>query len=82
MTSLGFTIRARREERGWSLEDLAEEASRIAGAPEISPEAVGYLERARQSFRIDDPREPLPYVLRALGLETGEVVLRALGLAA
>jgi transcriptional regulator with XRE-family HTH domain len=81
-TSLGQAIRARRRNLGWSQEQLAEEASRLKDAPKIDVATVGYVERARTTVRLDDPLEPLPWMLKALGMEDGKAVLVALGLAA
>lgn len=78
MNEIGDAIRSARIGRGWSQQGLAERASALPGAPEISLEAVGALERGRPTIRLHR-EEPLRWVFRALGLD-GEVVLDALGM--
>ena len=81
MTTLGREIRKSRRQMGWSIEKLAEEAGQVPGAPEISADDVGYLERCRLRLVIDDEDDCLPWVLKALGMDGG-VVLKALRIAA
>ena len=78
----------RRNERGWTRLRLGEAATEIArrlhpnDLPidyEIDDKTVNSVERSRNTFKTDDPKEPLPYILKALGI-SGEVVLRAVGL--
>jgi transcriptional regulator with XRE-family HTH domain len=79
MSQLSSTIRRARKAAGLSQPQLAEKASALPGAPEISIKRVAAIERGRLTIRLDDPEEALPWLLRALRLG-GEPVLRALGL--
>lgn len=79
MTELGETIRETRRLKGLNRGQLAERAQALPGAPEITELQVQALERGRGVIKLYDRKEPLPWVLRALGLG-GAVVLRALGL--
>lgn len=65
----------------WSLARLAREARKLAPPEvELNEHTVDRIEKARTTIRIDgDAREPIPYVLRALGL-SGRVILETLGL--
>lgn len=78
MSQVGDAIKAARKERGWSRARLAEEASALPGAPDISDLQVFELERGRSTVRLDDPTEPTPFVLRVLGVGAG-VLLKAIG---
>lgn len=80
MTKFGRVIAAARKKKGWSRETLAAEASALAPPGlTVSEHTITYIERTRCTVRMDDPTEPFPYIIRALGLG-GEVVLRAVGL--
>jgi len=79
MSTIGTAIRQARKARKWSYVRLAGEAGALPGAPPITELQVRNLERGRNTFKIDDPDEPLPWVLRALGLGL-DIVGRGLGL--
>jgi transcriptional regulator with XRE-family HTH domain len=79
MSTIGAAIKQARRAKNWSCGKLADRAGDLPGAPSISELQVRALERGRNTFRIDDKSEPLPWVLRALGLGV-EVVAKSLGL--
>lgn len=78
MSSIGAAIRQARKAKKLTCIKLAEKAGALPGAPDITELQIRNLEKGRNTFRIDDPEEPLPWVLRALGLGM-EVVGRGLG---
>ncbi len=84
-TSLGRAIWEARARRGWNSMRLASEATAVAARLEPSLGIIfGYqqihrLERFRATIAIDDPRDPLRYVMRALGLGP-DVLAKAVGL--
>lgn len=78
-STIGQAVRQARRKRRWNCGRLAQEAAGFPGAPDITERQVENLERARNTFTVDDPEEPLPWVLRALGLGV-EVVAAGLGL--
>jgi transcriptional regulator with XRE-family HTH domain len=79
MSTIGAAVRQARKGRRWSCGKLAEKAGELSGAPEISELQIRALEKGRNTFRIDDPNEPLPWVLRALDLGV-EVIAKGLGM--
>ncbi len=80
--SLGFRIRQAREARGWNRDQLAEKANalREVACPDAEPLTAWMIrdvETRRMLLKLNDPRDPMPYVLRAVGLglrELGEAV--------
>jgi transcriptional regulator with XRE-family HTH domain len=82
MTTLGSRVREARKAKGWSQDNLARRASMLPGAPDVTAQEVGFIERGKTAFRLGRPKEePLGWVLTALGLGA-EVVAEALGMAA
>lgn len=79
MSSVGTAIRNARKARHWSAGKLADRASQLPGAPSISELQVRALEKGRNTFKVDDPAEPLPWVMKALGMSI-EAVAVGLGL--
>lgn len=83
MSIIGKAIRrarrAKESGRGWSQGHLAEVAQGLPGAPPITELQVAALERGRATVRLEDEGEPLPWILKALGVP-GSVVLRAMGM--
>jgi transcriptional regulator with XRE-family HTH domain len=69
---LGQRIKRARKARGLGRAKLAEIASALPGAPDITPEQVRGAERGRAFIRLgedDTETEPLIYILKALGME-------------
>jgi hypothetical protein len=82
MTTIGRAMRDKMRGRHMSaafVAELATELRKKAGAPggEITERQVRDL-RSRTTVRIDDPEEPLRFVLDALGVPPG-VLLKAAG---
>lgn len=84
-TSLGRAIWEARARRGWTSTRLASEATVVAARLEPDLGIVfGYqemrrLERYRNTIAVDDPSDPLRYVMRVLGLGP-EVLAKAVGI--
>ncbi len=86
MPTIADEVLAAKRTKGYTYQQIADIASglaRKAGVERdedlISTGQVISICGERKSIKLDDPHEPLPYVLRALGLG-GDVVLRALGM--
>lgn len=79
MNTLGGEIRRALRAKGWTYADLAREAAAVPGAPRLSQDQMRQICTSRVAFRVDDETEPLPFVMRALGLGP-EVLIRAFGL--
>lgn len=77
MPVVGDAVRSAREARGWGRERLAEEASALNGAPEIDVGYLRWLEVARNHLKENDRR--FVAVCKALGLDAGELVRKAVG---
>jgi hypothetical protein len=79
--TIGQLIREERLRKGWTQDELYEAAAQLPGAPEsLNIDLFKRLER-RVEFRADDPREPLGWACRALGIGP-EVVGKAFLVAA
>lgn len=85
MPTLGDEVKAAKRRAGLSYQQIADIASglaRKAGVDREEPVTMAQVVAIcgeRKAFKLDDPDEPLPYVLKALGL-SGDVVLRGLGM--
>lgn len=68
--TLGQRIERARLDKGWSRARLAEEASALPGAPDVTADQIRTAESGRRSLRLNElgRPEPLPYILKALGL--------------
>lgn len=79
MSIVGNAIRQARRGKQWSQDRLAAEAAKLPKAPRITRDIVQSYEWGRPIVRLEDADEPLPFLLKALGLN-GEPILRALGM--
>lgn len=78
MNALQALIEDARKARGWSREQLKRAANNGGCEPPVTTGYIQWLEVARQTIKLDDPR--FLAVCRTLGLDLETVARKAVGL--